>query len=271
MNNTVFGNTANENDLYEGIILYKSDNNTVSGNTANENSWHGIYLYQGNDNKILGNNLKYNGRHGIYIASSNNSYIYDNNITNNGQAGSFDGIYLDNAHWNYITGNRITNNTDKGFEFFQSDNNKITRNDIFFNDVGIHIHTDSNYTTIYLNYFRNNTIHAIDDCTGNMWDNGVIGNYWDNHTGPDNDKNCIVDIPYTWIAGSAGSQDNFPLMPCWPPSPPSGGGGGGGGDDDDDAVEVTIPFGNYYILFAFFSIIALVIYRKRQILYNSRK
>ncbi len=265
INNNISGNIANNNTQIGIYLRDYCDNNIISGNNITYNDHHGIYLTKCYNNRVIKNEIKYNDWYGMYIASSNESFIFDNNITNNGQTGDYSCIYLYDAHLNNITGNRITNNTNEGIEFFQSDNNTITRNDIFFNGVGLNILTDSNNNTIYLNYFRNNTNHAIDDGTGNMWDNGVIGNYWDNHTGPDNDKNCIVDIPYTWIAGSAGTRDNFPLMPCWPPSPPSGAGGGSSSSSSDDDTEgVIIPGYNIYILIGIISIVSIVLIKKRR-------
>ncbi|MFX1269426.1 MAG: NosD domain-containing protein, partial [Promethearchaeota archaeon] len=71
----------------------------------------------------------------------------------------------------------------------------------------------SEYNTIYGNCFIDNGLHAIDDGVNNAWDYLAKGNYWDNYTGVDSDQNGIGDVPYN-ITGSAGSQDNFPLMSC---------------------------------------------------------
>ncbi|KKL71485.1 hypothetical protein LCGC14_2094440, partial [marine sediment metagenome] len=78
------------------------------------------------------------------------------------------------------------------------------------------------------NNFTNNYRHAKDVGYGNQWDNGSIGNYWDNYTGVDTDDDGIGDSPYTYIFGSAGSQDNYPI---WR-------------DSDDIAPQITINIPN---------------------------
>ena len=42
------------------------------------------------------------------------------------------------------------------------------------------------------------------------------------------------------------------------------GSSGGGGSDDDDDKEVSIPFGNYYLLFLAVGVISLVYYYKKR-------
>jgi hypothetical protein len=49
----------------------------------------------------------------------------------------------------------------------------------------------------------------------NVWDNGTVGNYWDDYSGADDDDDGIGDTPYTNISGDAGTQDNFPIW--WDP------------------------------------------------------
>lgn len=53
-----------------------------------------------------------------------------------------------------------------------------------------------------------------------MWDNGVIGNSWDDYDGFDTDDNGIGDTPYP-INGTAGSVDNFPIYDDGPETGPS--------------------------------------------------
>ena len=60
----------------------------------------------------------------------------------------------------------------------------------------------------YWEYLYN--ISAMDNGTLNYWDNGEIGNYWDDYDGVDADNDGIGDTPFN-ITGSAGSIDNYPI------------------------------------------------------------
>jgi parallel beta-helix repeat protein len=185
-NNTISGNTANYNN-YIGIYLrYSDNNNIISGNSANNNIANGIWLISSNNNIISGNTANNNIANGIRLSVSDNNDIMGNTINNN-----YNGIYLKFSDSNTISGNIV---------------NKHSRYGIYFRD-----HCDNN--NIYLNCFTNNTINARDSGWNNLWDNGMIGNYWSDYTGFDADNNGIGDEPYN-ITGSAGSQDNFPLMNC---------------------------------------------------------
>jgi len=65
----------------------------------------------------------------------------------------------------------------------------------------------------------NNGQHAFDDGTDNKWNSTTIGNYWDNHTGPDTSpQDGIVDDPYTHIGGLAGAIDYLPIAEDGAPS-----------------------------------------------------
>jgi len=65
---------------------------------------------------------------------------------------------------------------------------------------------DSNL--IYLNNFQNQ--HNVIDDGINQWDNGTIGNYWDDYEGVDANDDGIGDTPYN-LNGTGGNQDNFPI------------------------------------------------------------
>ena len=55
----------------------------------------------------------------------------------------------------------------------------------------------------------NNTNWNARDDPINIWDNGIVGNYWDDYTGLDEDGDGIGDTPYL-INSEIG--DRFPLM-----------------------------------------------------------
>jgi len=84
------------------------------------------------------------------------------------------------------------------------------------NCFGVVVYDNSNGSLIYLNNFSGNLYHAIDNGSYNKWDNTTIGNYWDNYTGMDVDRNGIGDTPYN-ITGKSSSMDTKPIMLCAPP------------------------------------------------------
>jgi len=251
-NNTISGNTANDNNqqgiyLYDsdhnyitentvnnndnGIELDTSNNNYIGGNTVNNNPWNGIYLYDGNYNTISGNTVN-NNDNGIYFDyECDNNTISGNLVKNNTLYGVyFDtciyntvsgnvledneaGIFLYVAINNFIIGNIVRDNTMSGINFDEdSDYQEITDNIIYNNTIGIDIWGLNDNNLVYNNFFLKNGKHAFDDGTGNKWNSSSIGNYWDNHTGPDvSPQDGIVDNPYTFIDGPADSIDYMPI------------------------------------------------------------
>jgi len=191
-NNTISGNTANNNGVHGIRLGYGCNNNTISGNTANNNDENGILIWDDcNKNTVSGNTANNNGVNGIYLYLSDNNTISGNTISNDGTTDQNYGIYINNdCDDNTIIGNLIKDNQ----------------------NYGIYVRSNCQNNLIYHNsLIGNGGWQARDDGTNNHWNNSAIGNYWDNHTSPDTDNNGIVDIPFTWIVGSANSEDNHPL------------------------------------------------------------
>ncbi|MFW9873922.1 MAG: nitrous oxide reductase family maturation protein NosD, partial [Candidatus Thorarchaeota archaeon] len=190
-NNNILENYFNENQ--EGIYLYYSDFNHVLGNTANDNDYLGIGLEASNNNTISGNNANNNTNYGISLDEQSNN--------------------------NTISRNMVNSNKDIGIYFeLNCDNNDITDNTLYNNTLGINFESDCDNNSNYKNFFVKNGKHASDDGTDNTWNSTTIGNYWDNHTGPDiSPEDGIVDNPYTYIDGSAGSIDYLPIAEDGPP------------------------------------------------------
>jgi parallel beta-helix repeat protein len=228
-NNTISGNNASYN-TQKGIYLYDSDDNTISGNNANNNVFSGIMLSYGcyfnnisgnnatnndgdgihlfgqsspcNNNTISGNNAINNTLNGIYITYCSNNTISGNNADNNTQ----NGIFLDwDCYSNTISGNNASYNTQNGIYLgVQITFNIISGNNISYNtQCGIWITiTNNDLNLLYNNIFKNNTVHARDDVGTNFWNNSVIGNYWDNYTGLDENHDRIGDTPHNFIGGT---------------------------------------------------------------------
>ncbi|MFW9873150.1 MAG: nitrous oxide reductase family maturation protein NosD, partial [Candidatus Thorarchaeota archaeon] len=157
----------------------------VVENVANDNYDYGVRVEGSNNNTINGNDLKNNSIYGIYLeVHSDNNTIYRNSINDNADAG----IFMTHSEINNIIGNTMDGN-----------------------GYGIHLDIECYNNSIYENFFLKNGIHAIDNGIDNKWNSSTIGNYWDNHTGPDNNNDGIVDTPYTYIRGSADSIDYLPI------------------------------------------------------------
>ncbi|MCG2826174.1 MAG: PKD domain-containing protein [Thermoplasmatales archaeon] len=179
---------------YDGIHLYDftaldSSCNQIT-NCSVYNNHNGIHVCSGSGNTIDTSNI-YNNTYGIYLSSYSESHTVSNcNIYNNG-----DGIYLSHSYKNQIIKCNIYNNS----------------------YTGIEMDSDLCGNRIYWNNFINNTQNAYDPST-NYWDNGTVGNYWDNYAGIDANNDHIGDTPYTIDGGS--NADNFPLMYEWGKIPP---------------------------------------------------
>jgi parallel beta-helix repeat protein len=224
-NTTVSGNTANNNSL-SGIYNHRSANNTISGNTAYNNQDNGIRLYSSDCTIVSGNTANNNQNYGIRISHSDNTSVSGNTANNN----SLSGIYNHRSANNTVSGNTAYNNQDYGIRLYHSNSTTISANIVDNNvNYGIVVSSESDYNLICNNYFINNGIHALDEGNFNNWDNGTIGNYWDNYTGYDANDDGIGDTPYV-ISGTAGSQDNFPI---WTD-----------GDDIAPVITIVLPSAN---------------------------
>jgi parallel beta-helix repeat protein len=221
---TVSGNTANNNQ-YHGIWIYASDNTTitenavnnnkrygidicsdntiVSGNTANNNQNHGINIYYSDNTTVSGNIANNNQNHGIYVRGSDKTSVSGNTANNNQNHG----IYLLVSDNTTVSGNTVKKNQDHGIRLFRSNSTTVSGN-IVDNNVNYGIYTrESDYNLIYKNHFINNGIHALDEGYSNNWNSSIIGNYWDNYTGYDDDFDGIGDTPHNFGTGI----DNLPI------------------------------------------------------------
>ena len=122
-------------------------------------------------------------------------------------------MYLNQSYYSEISLNTIENNKIGIGVDYNSDFNNITHNIINNNtDYGIIIlQYLCEYNLIYNNTFIGNKVHAKNDGYNNDWDNGIIGNYWDDYSGKDPDDDGIANTPYSIITGIIGSQDNYPI------------------------------------------------------------
>jgi len=182
-----------------GISLYSSSNNTISNNTLTSNRWFGI--------SIQGASI---------ILPSSNNMIINNTVTEVECGIQFHG---GGEYYNRIENNKIYMNA-IGIQL--SENTRYTvflGNSLSYNDYGFMImerpEGEENYgNKIFHNNFVENTHQAVDNGTGNIWDDGYPsgGNYWSDYTGQDANGDGKGDTPYVI---DANNQDRYPLMSPW--------------------------------------------------------
>jgi nitrous oxidase accessory protein NosD len=195
--------------------------NNITGNQA------GITGYNAENVVITGNNITDNHYHGVDIGQSRNVTVCRNNISNN--AGGLNLIYY--GPYN-VYGNNITQNG-WGIRFAEGcQNATICGNNISQNGVGVVLLNFPNGgdvavsgvgNTVFGNLFVGNSEQVTKDeieyeninVTWSMgtdivlWDNGVLGNYWDDYDGSDKNDDEIGDTPYII---DENNRDNRPSM-----------------------------------------------------------
>ncbi len=158
-----------------GIQLGFSSSNKIANNTANENTRDGISLYSSSYNTITGNTCNENnenGGAGILLVSSTFSTLMDNICNEN-----YYGVSLVYSRYNTIYLNNFINNREN-FASWSSTNTWLN-------------------STEQITYTYN----------GNTYTN-FLGNYWDDYSGSDGNRDGIGYTPYTINSDS----DNYPLM-----------------------------------------------------------
>jgi parallel beta-helix repeat protein len=209
----ISGNIISDNGQ-DGIVLRQDcDNNNISNNVIYNSGYSGILLQGGSDNNIVRENRVIKSLRGIMIYdNSNYNDILDNKISKSNE----NGMHIEESQYNYVKNNIIVDSLGDGIYFkswvtFDNANNIISKNFIGENlGYGVSIDIYSFDNLIYFNKFVNNNINANDNGDYNHWDNGTIGNYWDNYSGNDLNLDNIGDTPYN-ISGSEKSKDNFPI------------------------------------------------------------
>jgi len=153
----------------------------------------------------------------FFLSDKSNNITIKNNVINNNS----DGIDINNANYITIIGNIISFNSDEGISLSNSRN--VIIDNVFFsnNKRGISIPYSSRNISdnvIFHNRFINNSYpwlgqyNAVDGSGPNYWYNPDLkeGNYWDDYTGIDENKDGIGDTPYD-IPG-LNSQDLYPII-----------------------------------------------------------
>jgi len=177
-----------------GIDIRGSSNTEVSNNNIDSCRLSGIYIEQANKTRIS-ENIIIGSRNNIYIYGSQNNIIIKNRVENAG----VNGLYIYMSPYINITHNVLTMNKYRGASISFSGNLTIIKNNITYNGApwttscGIAIR-NSEDARIYLNNFIGNSKHVT--ANSGKFDDGFIGNYWDDYVDVDSDSDGIWDNPY---------------------------------------------------------------------------
>jgi len=190
---------------YASGVSVKSSNNIIRNNTF-LNINNGVFL----DDESEYNNISFNtisdSQNGIFLRLTNNNNVSSNLCLNNSY-----GIYLDHSYINNISKNNITTNI-WGIKCKGATSNQIFRNQIFNNNYGLTTCCGATSNVIYYNNFYNNDENAKDNLFNN-YDNGTVGNFWDDFTLKYLGAGQIGDIwdrSYSVTGGV--SQDRYPFV-----------------------------------------------------------
>nr|MDQ4014095.1 right-handed parallel beta-helix repeat-containing protein [Thermoproteota archaeon] len=148
--------SLNFRPLYFG---QNASNILVSGNTINDNIQNGVTIYRSSNIHISDNEIRNNGLQGIACLSQCNTITSENNeIYNNAR----DGIRLDkNTINSLIQYNQIYGNKQSGISIRNSSFNTIASNTLNNNRVGIALAQSSSENLINNNSVQNSSLYGI--------------------------------------------------------------------------------------------------------------
>ncbi|MFX1494366.1 MAG: nitrous oxide reductase family maturation protein NosD [Promethearchaeota archaeon] len=198
-NNVVINNTFEGNINGIRIASLARKINITTNRFRNNND--GIEIFGCNENHMFNNFGQLNGD-GIHILGGSDNKIIGNKLINNIHSG----IYFENSIDNTLIGNIISNN-DIGILFDYSRTNIISGNTITSHTWGIWFQNNANNNVVYNNTFAINGEHVHIINSVNSFDNGVLGNFWDDYEGFDCDNDGIGETSYE----SGGVIDRYPI------------------------------------------------------------
>jgi nitrous oxidase accessory protein len=202
----------------DGIRLWYSTHNRIEENKVSNS--RDVVVWYSSENKIRKNEIR-NGRYGLHFMYALSNLVEDNFFEGN-TVGAFlmysDGIVLRRNRISHGVGTTgmgigmkessdvtVDDNTivycARGIYLdvspFQPDTtNRIRRNRLAFNNIGILFHNDWTGNILEDNRLENNFIQVSVNAGATAKRNGWDGNYWDDYRGFDLDKDGVGDTPH---------------------------------------------------------------------------
>jgi len=215
--------SGNATEEYGYGIDTFGDNNNIS-HCLITNEGDGIYISSSNNTRIDNCSIYNSTGRGICIGHGDYNIIENCDIKFNGNTTDFIsyGIHVFEGSYNLITRCEISDNGRGGVKFMWLGQQNtlikstIKHNGYIGNGEGVLCDSPSN---IYLNNFIDNNIQAYDIDSNSKWDNGNLGNYWNDYSGKDWNNDAVGDRPYSLWEKS--NEDTHPLLYPYNPYGPS--------------------------------------------------
>ncbi|KYK20414.1 hypothetical protein AYK24_10205 [Thermoplasmatales archaeon SG8-52-4] len=204
---TGFKIICTKNSLDSIGIKINSSNNNILNNIISA-FYKDIYLYSYTENNTIFSNILSNASFGIDAYNSHKNNISKNNIT----SCKTYGIYTLGSDYNIYSSNTFSNNN-YGIRIKGSEYNELFSNKVYNNTYGMLFCCGARNNIIYYNNFKQNSLYNAKDDVSNQWDNGTVGNFWDDYEEkyPEAVKtNGIWNTPYN-ITGDK-NVDRYPLV-----------------------------------------------------------
>ena len=198
-NITLSGNIMENSGIYchEDTSIQTADYKIDTSNLANGKP---IYYYY---NKTNLKNINFTNAGQIFLNGCNNSLIEGYNFSNVPM-----GLIISYCFNLSILNNHFTNTGYSSVRMAYTTNSRIYNCSFLNNWQGIELFSSSQ-NTFYCNNFTNSQLrHALNHYTNN-WDNGSIGNSWDDYTGLDLNNDGIGDSTYSILGGGT---DRYPIF-----------------------------------------------------------
>jgi len=239
-------NTLNGIEIRNSYVNFVLRNNTLFN--GQPGGYAGIYLLNVINGTIEFVNSSFNNGDGIILENCNNTLIQDSIFNNNGDGWGIDAGWFHPGGSNLTIRRCIIKNNIVGL-CVTGDYNEIYEN-VIDNSGGMPVSYGVNVAGNFNNVYSNNISRTLGNARGismsgdnntvwlnnvslsgngnardyggsTKWDNGTIGNYWDDYGGVDRNDDLIGDTPYV-IELAPLKQDNYPI---W---------------DDDPDVQISI-------------------------------
>lgn len=175
----------------DGIYLEFSKNNLISGNSAHKNLRYGLHFMFSDSSKYFKNRFSDNGA-GVAVMYSSRIEMTENFFFDNKGPASY-GLLLKDINSSIIQKNTFSGNT-KGIYLEACGKSKIESNIFVNNGWAIELMANSMDNEFTANNFYSNNFDVATNSKQNF--NKFSGNYWDNYSGYDLNKDGYGDVPY---------------------------------------------------------------------------